>query len=55
MIGKKKKANISFKTKNDLDIIKIDKSIINTFIYSEEDKSIELRPDKWNKKKTKET
>ena len=49
-----KKANISFKSKNDLDSIEIDKSRINTFISLEEDKSIGLRPDKWNKKKSKE-
>ena len=49
-----KKANISFKSKNDLDSIEIDKSRINTFISLEEDKSIGLRPDKWNKKKPKE-
>ena len=54
MIGKMKKANISFKSKNDLDSIEIDKSRINTFISLEEDKSIGLRPDKWNKKKPKE-
>ena len=34
--------------------IEIDKSRINTFISLEEDKSIGLRPDKWNKKKPKE-
>ena len=34
--------------------IEIDKSRINTFISFEEDKSIGLRPDKWNKKKPKE-
>ena len=49
-----KKANISFKSKNDLDSIEIDKSRINTFISLEEDKSIGLRSDKWNKKKPKE-
>ena len=49
-----KKANVSFKSKNDLDSIEIDKSRINTFISLEEDKSIGLRPDKWNKKKPKE-
>ena len=54
MIGKMKKANISFKSKNDLDSIEIDKSRINTFISLEEDKSIGLRSDKWNKKKPKE-
>ena len=54
IIGKMKKANISFKSKNDLDSIEIDKSRINTFISLEEDKSIGLRPDKWNKKKPKE-
>ena len=43
MIGKMKKANIAFKSKNDLDSIEIDKSRINTFISLEEDKSIGLR------------
>jgi len=48
-----KKANISFKSKNDLDSIEIDKSTKNTFISLEEDKSFGLRPDKWNKKNQK--
>ena len=54
MIGKMKKANISFKSINELNSIEIDKSKMNTFISLEEDKSIELRPDKWNKKKQKD-
>lgn len=49
-----KKANISFQSISNLNEIEIDKTRMNTFISIEEDKSIELRPNKWNKKKPKE-
>ena len=54
MIGKMKKSNISFASIKELNDIEIDKTRMNSFISLEEDKSIELRPDKWNKKKPKE-
>ena len=54
MIGKMKKANISFTSYKDLNSIDYDKTRVNTFISIEEDKSFGVRPDKWNKRKPKE-
>jgi len=53
MIGKMKKANISFTSNEDLNSIDCDKTQ-DTFISIERDKSFFVRPDKWNKKKPKE-
>ena len=54
MIGKMKRANISFNEIKELNEIDIDNTRKNSFISIQEDKSIDIRPDKWNKKKPKE-